>query len=378
MRIGINTLAINRQDFGGAERYLYFLLCNMAKIDQENEYFVFVSPQNQDRFTINQKNFKTIVCPINLNSRVKRILYEQSSLPKFLKKYKIDVFHAPQNVIPFGITCKCVLTIQYMFSFMMPKDHPPFYRRWYLNTLTKLSARRANKVISVSYDNKRQIIRYLGIKESKVSAIHHGLDNAFYPVKDLNIIKACKDKYGISSDYILCVANNVLNKNLEGVIKAFRYLKQHYTIPHLLVIAGSVGFSQERKAWLREIINKYPDIIHTGYVDSVELRNLYSGASVFAFPSYYESFGIPLLEAMACGVPIVTSNVFAMPEVVADAGLKINPYDFKEIGDAIYTLLTNPTLREDFIRRGFERVKKFSWETAAKETLKVFEEVYKS
>lgn len=377
MRIGINTLAINRSDFGGAERYLYFLLCHIAKIDQKNEYFIFVSPQNKDRFTINQKNFKTIICPINLNSRIKRILYEQLLLPKFIKKYKIDVFNGPHNVLPLQIACKCVLTIQYMFSFMMPKDHPPFFRRWYLNALTKISARKADKVISVSHDNTLQIIRYLGIKESKVASIHHGLEDSFYPEKNLSVIEACKNKYGINNDYVLCVANNVLNKNLEGVIKSFRHLKQQYNVPHLLVIAGSVGFSKARQLWLKQIKNAYPDIIHTGYVDATELRNLYSGASVFVFPSFYESFGIPLLEAMACGTPIVTSDTFSMPEVVGDAGLKVNPYNIEEIADAIYSLLHNPSLRKDLINRGFERVKKFSWETAAKETLKVFEEAYR-
>ncbi|MBT9164999.1 MAG: Mannosylfructose-phosphate synthase [candidate division WS2 bacterium] len=260
----------------------------------------------------------------------------------------------------------------------MPKDYAPFYRRWYFNTLTRVSARKADKVISVSQDNMRQIIRYLGVPESKVAVIYHGLDESFRPVKDSNIIESCKAKYGINNDYILCVANNVLNKNLEGLIKAFDYLRQKYRIPHKLVIVGNTGFSKEREVWLQEIKGKYPDLIHTGYVDYKELPALYSGASVFVLPSYCESFGIPLLEAMACGVPVVTSNIFAMPEVVGDAGLKVNPYDFKEIGDAVYKLLTNNALREEFIKRGLERVKAFTWEKAAKEALAVYEEVYRS
>ena len=317
------------------------------------------------------------MCPV-ANSKLKRILYEQFFLPKLLKNYRIDVFHGPNNVLPLQVRCKTVVTIQYMFSFLMPKDCTPFYRRWYLNSLMKLSARRASKVISVSHDNKYQIIRYLRVPESKTVTIYHGIDESFTRVRDSNSIERTKGKYGIDNDYILCVANNVLNKNLEGLIKAFNYLKQRYNIRHYLVIAGNIGFSRGRRIWLEKMRNKHPDIIHAGYVAHKELPNLYSGASVFVLPSYCESFGIPLLEAMACGVPIVTSNTFAMPEVVGKAGLLVNPYDFKEIGESIYTLLTNRMLREEIIKRGFERVKKFRWETGAKETLKVFREVYDS
>lgn len=378
MWIGINALTINRKDFGGGERYLYFLLQYLAKIDRENEYFIFVSSQNQDRFTVGQKNFRKIICPVDINSRIKRILYEQFFLPRLLKNHRIDVFHGPNNVLPLRTSCKTVVTIQYMFSFLMPKDYLPFYRRWYFNTLIRLSAHKANKVISVSHDNKHQIMHYLGTPESKIATIYHGLDESFAGVRDLNAVESCKDRYDINSDYILCVANNVLNKNLEGLVDAFSYLKQQYNIPHKLVIAGNIGFLKKRQIWLQKIKNKYSDIVHTGYVHHTELPSLYSGASVFVLPSYCESFGIPLLEAMACGVPIVTSNVFAMPEVVGDAGLKVNPYDFREMGEAIYTLLTNNKLREKLVKDGFERVKLFTWGKVAEETLMVFQEVYNS
>lgn len=378
MRIGINTLAINREDFGGGEKYVYFLLQHLAKFDQENEYYLFVSPQNKDKLTIEQKNFTTVICSVNSNSRDKRILFEQCILPKILKKHSIDVFHSPNNILPIRIPCRSVITIQYMFSFMMPKDYSPFYRRWYFNTLMKVSARKANKVISVSQDNMRQIVRYLGIQESKITVIYHGLDSSFARQEDFNSIERCKSRYGINTDYILCVANNVLNKNLEGLIKAFVYLKQKYKIPHYLVIAGNTGFSRERQFWLQEVKKRYKDIIHIGFVDYQELPDLYSGASVFVLPSYCESFGIPLLEAMACGVPIVTSNIFAMPETVGDAGLLVNSHDFGEIGEAIYLLLTDQNLRKELINKGLDRVKRFSWENAAKETLAVYEEVYKN
>lgn len=376
MRIGINTLTINRKDFGGGETYLYHILHALTKVDQKNEYVIFVSLRNRSRFRIDKENFETVVCPIDTRDKFKRIIYEQVFLPNLINKHKLDLFHAPNNILPLRMSCRSVLTIQYIFSFIMPNDYTPFYRRWYFNTLMKISSRKADKVISVSYDNTRQIIRYLGLSESKITTIYHGLDEAFGRVRDLNNIKACKYKYGINNDYILCVANNVLNKNLEGLIKAFDYLKQKYKIPQNLVIIGNTGFLKKRQIWLRELRIKYPDIIHTGFVDYKNLPNLYSGADAFVLPSYCESFGIPLLEAMACGVPIVTSNIFAMPEIIGNAGLKVNPYDFKEIGEAIYSILINPSLRTDLIRRGLERVKMFSWEQAARQTLSVYEGIY--
>lgn len=377
MKIGINTLAVNREDFGGGERYLYFLLKYLAKIDQDNEYFIFVSSKNKDKFSIVQKNFKTLILPVNTNSRIKRILYEQFFLPGLLKKYRIDVFHGTNNTLPLRIPCKTVVTSQYMFSFLMPKDYTPAYRRWYFNNLMKNSLRKANKIISVSHDNKHQIIRYLKIPEYKISVIYHGLDESFTDGIDLKNIESFKSKYGIINNYILCVANNVLNKNFEGLIEAFNYLKQKYNITYHLVIAGNTGFLRKRQIWFQKMKNKYPDIIHTGYIDWKQLSNLYSGASVFVLSSYCESFGLPILEAMACGCPVVTSNIFAMPEIVGNAGLKVDPYNFKEIGDAIYTILNNNLLREELIKRGLKRVKMFSWEKAAKETLEVYKEVYK-
>lgn len=377
MLIGINTLGINRNDFGGGERQLWFLLRHLAKIDKKNEYFIFVNLQNRDRFTIEQKNFTSIICPVD-GSRIGRIIYEHVFLPKLLKKHKVNILHSPNNVLPLRAPCKSALTIQYMYSFVEPRDYRPFYRRWYFNSLTKISARKADVVISVSHNNKQQIAHLLGVPETKIAVIYHGLDESFTQVADLNSIETSKAKYGIKGDYLLCVANNVLNKNLEGLIEAFTYLKQRYNVPHKLVIAGNTGFLKKRQMWLQKVKNKCPDLVHTGYIDHKELPCLYSGASVFVLPSYCESFGMPLLEAMACGVPIVTSSTFAMPEVTGDAALKVNPHDFREIGEGIHTLLKDNELTAKLVTRGFERAKLFTWEKTARETLKVLERVCNS
>lgn len=258
----------------------------------------------------------------------------------------------------------------------MPEDYQPAYRRWYFNTLSRLSAKKATKIISVSEDNKKQIIKFLKAPDSKIEVVYHGLEESFGRVAARNSIKSVLNKYGIGRKYILCVANNVLNKNLERLVKAFNLLKERYKEPCQLVIAGTEGFTKNRVFWAQNVKRKYPDIIFTGYISHKELPHLYCGAQVFVFSSLCESFGMPLLEAMALSVPIVTSNITAPPEIVGGAALKVNPYDIQKITQSIYSLITNQELRKRLISLGIERVKLFSWEKTARETLKVFEEAY--
>jgi len=212
---------------------------------------------------------------------------------------------------------------------------------------------------------------------SKISTIHHGLDRGRFLDRCADD-RDWKNKYNINSDYVLCVANNVLNKNLEGLIRAFGYLQENYRISEQLVIVGNTGFTRKRKQWLCDVLSKHPYVVHTGYVDHRALPSLYKSARVFVLPSFCESFGIPLLEAMASGVPVVTSNCSAMPEVVGDAGIMVDPHNFQEIGEAIFRLLKDDDLRRNMVRRGLERVHSFTWDKTARATLEAFQETYNS
>ena len=380
MRIAINTLSVNLREFGGGEKYLYYLLNSLAKIDKQNQYFILVSTVNKDRFTINQENFTQVLCPIGGQNRLQRILWEQTRLPQMLKSLKIDILHSPNNISPIWVPCKSVVTIQFMINFVMPWEFNPVFRRWYVNSFMRLSARRADKIVSVSGNLKKEIMAFLEVPENKIAVIHHGVDEKFSPISSCNI-NDCKRKYEIKNDYILSVANNYAYKNLEGVIRASSYLRQKYKIPHQLVLVGSLDLLEKRKELLlKEIqeaeVEEGRDVICTGFVEHSELPFLYSACSVFVLPSYCESFGMPLLEAMSCGAPVVTSNISAMPEVVGDAGILVNPYSVEEIAKAVYQVLSQPSLREELIQKGLERAKQFSWEDAARKTLAIYEEVY--
>jgi glycosyltransferase involved in cell wall biosynthesis len=245
----------------------------------------------------------------------------------------------------------------------------------------KLTAKRSDMIISVSGNLKKEIVNFLKVPENHVVVVQHGVSDMFSPVQRVDLLNDCKKKYGIKDEYILFVGNNVPGKNLENLVSAFNHLKRKYNIPHQLVLVGSIDLLKGRKELLLAAIQQATeieidkDIVFTGFVEHTELPSLYSGASVFVFPSYCESFGMPLLEAMACGTPVVTSNISAMPEVVGDAGILVNPYDVEEIAEAVYRVLSKPSLREKLVEKGLERVKHFSWEKAAKNTLAVFEYV---
>ena len=375
MNICINTLAINSMNYGGGEKYLYYLIKNLAKIDKRNVYYIIVNAKFVKHFYVSNKNFHFIELGKYTN-RLKRVLFEQIMLKNIVKKYKIDVFHGPNNIIPLNLQCKTVLTNQYMYSYIVPEDYKPFYRRWYLNILMKMSAKKADKIISVSKSNKSQIQKYFGIPGDKIEVIYHGIDKVFKGKKrDRHIINKLK-KHNID-EYILFVGNNVLNKNIDNIIKAYQYIESKYNVSHKLLIAGNIGFLSARRSWLENILRNDKNIIHIGYIENKMLPVLYSKASVFVLPSFCESFGIPLIEAMAVGVPIVTSNVFAMPEVTGNAALKVDPNNYRSIGNAIYRILSNEEIKKTLVKRGKKRISMFSWENAARETLDVYQIVYK-
>lgn len=379
MRIAISTLVINRDDFGGGEIYLSSLLRNLEKLDTNNEYFIFVSPQNRDKFHFTAENFHPITCKVNNQNRLSRIVYEQTATPRLKRQYGIDIFHAPNNILPLRPQPASVVTIQCMINYVMPSySSQGLVKRLYFNSLMGPTIKKANKIIAVSNNLKEEILNRFQIPECKVAAIHHGVDDIFFP-RDGDQVNKFLAERKINRPYLLCVANNVGNKNLQRLVKAFDLLKGDHGIPHQLVLAGSVDQVKKEKNNLFSLLESMKNIrcdkevIFTGYVDRPDLPYLFSGADLFVYPSLCESFGIPLIEAMSCGVPIVTSNMSVMPEVVGDAAYQIDPYDCREIAKGVNSVLDNASLRNELRERGLQRAKKFTWEKAAQETIKVYE-----
>ena len=235
---------------------------------------------------------------------------------------------------------------------------------------------RADTVISISEHTKRDIISTFGIPEGKIRVILLAADERFRLIDDTVATGCVLNRYGITGEYILYTGPMELRKNVPTLVNAFAILKKEKKIPHFLVLAGNKGGGQYDE--VMGIIQKeglVKSVIFTGFVADDDLPYLYNGASLFAFPSFYEGFGLPPLEAMACGCPVVTSNTSSLPEVVGDAGLMIDPTRPEELAEAMGRVLEDRTLHAELRERGLARAAEFSWRRCAAETMDVYREL---
>ncbi|MEW6094914.1 MAG: glycosyltransferase family 1 protein [bacterium] len=374
MKIGIDARSLLRYERAGLEHHVANLIFNLAKIDKENQYllfFNFIRPEYKKflpKFT--SKNFNNIVCPIP--SKIMTRLFKIHFPIEFCMG-KLDVFHGPRHLLLHSIFAKSVLTIHDL----MLVTHPEFLTLERVNAFKKNvdnGIKRADLIISVSEFTKNEIIKEWNIPKERIKVIYNGVGEEFYPIEDKTIIEKVKHKYGIKDKYILYVGNIEPKKNLLRLIEAFSLLKNSKD-DYNLVIAGNKDWFFDKVFQKVNELNLQEDVIFTGYVPNEELPALYSGAEIFVFPSLYEGFGMPVIEAMACGTPVITSNITSLPEVVKDAGILIDPFNVEEITKAMSQLLTDTNLQTKLREKGLLRAKLFSWGKTARETLAVYKEL---
>jgi glycosyltransferase involved in cell wall biosynthesis len=262
------------------------------------------------------------------------------------------------------------------------------------------AAKNAEKVITVSEQSRTDIVNILGIDDTKVVSIPNGVSDEFYRIDDSERLESFRVKHGLADNIILCVCTLQPRKNIDVAIKAFSELKKHKKIPHQLVIVGRTGWlwkdtmklvselnlryaviargkapKQSQARLLRSARNDKNDVVFIGAVEDKELPLFYNLAEVFLNPSSYEGFGLTCLEAMACGVPVIATNVSSFPEVVGDAGILVTPRSVEELSQAVYSVLHDNSLKDELIRKGLERVKRYSWAQTAEKTIGVYKEV---
>ena len=288
-----------------------------------------------------------------------------------------DVLFVPAHVLPLVHPRRSVATVHDLGFRYYPEAHRAADRR-YLAWATAWNARRSAAVLADSQATKSDLVREYGVAEIKVHVVHLGRDESLVPVRDPEVLVRTRARYGLGKRYLLYVGTLQPRKNLSRVVEAFARLASSPLMDGVqLVLAGRRGwlyedlFSRVKQGGLEE------RILFPGYVDEADLAALYSGALGYVFPSLYEGFGIPVLEAQACGVPVMTSNNSSLPEVAGDAALLVDPTDVDAIADAILRLATDDGLRASLVERGLENVKRFSWAKCARETLEVLESVGK-
>lgn len=378
MKILIDATGIVNETTG-AGQYSLQLLKALSEIDNENEYFVVLQKSLSEKhpiFTLATKsNFSLIRANIPAVGPKKQI-----SFLSFLWSTRIqcDLLHGLNSELPLFCNINSIVTIHDLVYLKYPEFLKGLakLKSKYLECIIKKGAKKANKIIAVSESTKSDIINLLGIKANKIKVIYEASNFNLYAQKNGSNSKIIK-KYSIKKPYILFVGEKRPHKNLEGLIKAFAIFKQKYDKWNTNLVITGKQYSNY-KSYLMEIkeLNVFNSVIFTGFISDEDLKTIYSEAEIFLLVSFYEGFGIPILEAMECGTPVITSDVSSMPEVAGGAALLVNPHNPEEIAEKINSIMNSKGLKKQLIEKGYRRVKEFSWEKTAEQTLKIYKEVY--
>lgn len=371
MRIGVNLLPFRKQ-LTGTGRFTQNILSEFAAIDKKNTYFLFLTKTSEPHFSMPAENFFKIVNGLSPNFRLIRIGWEQFLLPWQLRRHQIQILFTPSVAIPCWVPCKTVTVIHDLAPFHKSLIKYSKIRAVYVRWATMNAVKRSTAIIAVSENTKREIVRFCHIPEAKIFVSYEGVNEFYHKINSAELIMQTRIKYNLPERFILFVGTLEPGKNLFRLLQAFHQLKKNNLIPHKLVIVGAYGWG---KIFNNKTQSLKDEIIFTGYVSEQDLQLIYNAAELFILPSLYEGFGLPPLEAMACGTPVIVSNCASLPEVVGDAGLLINPYDINEIAGAILRVLNDKNLQTELITKGFKRAKKFTWQKTASLILEVFDKV---
>jgi len=370
MRIAIDAHTVGTK-LGGNESYAVNLIESLAQIDSINQYTIYVTTNEaRERFSNRWPNFKVrSTLPHTPLIRIPLTLSAE------LRKNPVDVLHVQFTAPPF-CPCPVVVSIHDLSFEHLPQT---FNRRsrTQLRLTVRHSARRATRILSLSQHTRRDIIETYGIKPQRVTAIPLAAPDHFGPITDNRELQRVRHNYGIDGDYILSVGSIQPRKNLARLVRAFASLRGECSADKLpkLVLVGKCAWLYDETLRALDETNVKDAVVLTGYVPETDLPALYSGALCFVYPSYFEGFGLPPLEAMKCGAPVIVGNRTSLPEVVGDAALSVDPFDIDAIAAAIKKLVNDSTLRKELSVKGQRRAKEFSWRETARQTLVVYKEV---
>ncbi|MBI5417931.1 glycosyltransferase family 4 protein [Candidatus Poribacteria bacterium] len=366
MRIGISALM---GTMGGPRTYTIGLIKALAEIDNNNKYIVFTD--KKDPF-LKIENIELV--NVNLPFTNALPYWDQIKLPLSINDKKIDIFHHTKNVMPEFIKCKSVVTIHDMAIFLFPKTFT-FAPRTYYHYYIMRAIQKADLILTVSENSKKDIINLSKIKEDKVKVVPNGVSEIYKKIDDIEKLKKLRLALDLPEHMILYVGTIQPRKNVDILIRAFNNLKKSKKIPHKLVIVGRRGWMVNEIDSLIDELDLKSEIKFIRSIQETELPIYYNLAEIFAYPSSYEGFGLTPLEAMACGAPVITSNVSSLPEVTGDAAVLIEPRNIEALTDALNTLITDSKLREELSQKGLQRSKQFSWKSSAKLTLEIYKKL---
>lgn len=373
MKIAVNCLPF-RRELAGTSRYALNTMRWLLANDNSNEYIIFSTKEfavNIERYLPNMR-YTLNICHFDAERFYVRILWEQCVLPLQLILNKVDILFAPSLSAPIFSSVRCVIVIHDMVAFYFGSRYSRL-RKWYIRFMTHCLLEKAERIITVSQHSMNDIAKYSKKNVSKLSVIYEGVEDKFHVIDDRELLRCCREKYNLPEKFILYVGMLEPGKNLHRLIRAYGAIYKN--IQEKLVISGKKGWAFNDIFELVKELGLEKNVLFTGYVDDEDLPALFNCARIFVYPSLYEGFGLPCLEAMACGVPVITSGVTSLPEVVGDAAVLVNPQNEDSIASAIKELIESERLREEKQGKGFERIKIFSWKKNTQKLLQVFAEI---
>lgn len=365
MKVGIDGRAAKWYRGTGIGTYAYQLISSLNAIDALNEYLLFM-PESSNMDISFKKNFLIR----NISEGNKSNFWDEVNIPNILTDKDIELYHVPQNGVglPKEKKCPFIITLHDVIPLRMPETVGETYLKIFQEEMPEIVSC-CDGIITVSQFSKEDIAKAFNYPLDKIHVTHLAAENIYTPL-DKSICSALiKQYYGIEGDYILYVGGFSPRKNIVGLIEAFSALKEKYKKDIKLVIAGKQGKSYsiyKNRAISLGIENS---VIFPGFIPIEHLPHLYNASKLLVYPSFYEGFGLPPVEAMACGVPVITSNITSIPEVLGDSAVFINPYDVDELCSSMFNVLSDDKLQEELIIKGIVRSSELSWDKTAKDTL---------
>jgi glycosyltransferase involved in cell wall biosynthesis len=367
MRVGIDARLVYYSQ-AGIGQYIIHLVKGLASVDQENEY-VLLQSRKDDTDILEQPNFKRVSLWTPSHHRLERY-----SLNVELMRLGLDVLHSPDFIPPHRPSCRSVITVHDLAFLLYPHFLTKESARYYGHI--DQAVRWTDHIIAVSESTRRDTIQHLGVPEDKITVVYEAANPIYRPVDRAEAQEQVRNRTGVDGPYVLFVGTIEPRKNVPTLLRALWQLGQCYKQDVRLVLAGGRGWLFEDAFAVVEELDLQDRVHFVGRVSSEDLLYLYNAADLLTLPAFYEGFGLPPLEAMACGLPVVVSNVASLPEVVGDAGLLVDPHDVDELTVAMWRVLNDDALRQEMREKGLRQATRFSWERAARETLEIYRLVY--
>ncbi len=367
MRIGINALFLLPSKVGGSEIYVRNRVKCLAGMGDGNTYVVFVNRESAGVFDDVGPRVKIVLCSLRASSRPLRILWEQVVLPFQTLRHKIDILFSAGMTSPFVCPVPSVVAIFDLQHVLQPENFP----RWYLpfvKWIIYLSAKLADGVVTISQKVRDDIVKFYRIPSGDIAVTYLAADHDTFFPRDTKEVEEVRTKYGLPERFILYAAASLPHKNHALLFEALRMLKERGGRTRLVLI-GARDKGYDAIAEMIEKTGLQTDVVFTGWLPFEDIAPIYCASDALVFPSLNEGFGMPVIEAMACGVPVVCSNIEPLPEVAGDAAYFIDPYDPSSIAEGISKVISDRNLRRDLIEKGFRRAAAFTWENTALKTL---------